>query len=80
MSLVIRSLGLLALLATSLAAGASSSPVARAATPSVTVTPSSAAPHGSVVISGMGFDASGNGTQVLVDVSITTSGGTVGLG
>jgi hypothetical protein len=62
-------------LATGLAAPAMRPGAAGAASPTITVTPASAAPHAVVQISGSGFDPSSGGRTVLVDITVQTAAG-----
>lgn len=53
---------------------------ARAAAPSITVSPTSVVPHGQIQVSGTGFDAGTSAHQVMVDIAIVNSAGTFPLG
>lgn len=77
---VIRLAATLALIAGGLAASPIASHRAHAASPTIAVTPTTAAPHAAVQISGSGFDPSSNGHTVTVDFLLTSSGGATKLG
>ena len=73
-----RTMALVALAAASLT-GQRSTP-AHAASPTLQLTPSAAAPHGTIQVSGTGFDAGGPSTPVIVDLSLTSGGSAVPIG